>query len=69
MVPVDGSNSETNQMLVFWRIFSLLWKSLTREIFRTSAFPREIFRISLVVKLGLNAAQLPPHNGGRNMIG
>jgi hypothetical protein len=41
-------------MLVFWRIFSLLWKSLrARENFGTSVFSREIFRTSLVVELGL----------------
>jgi hypothetical protein len=43
-------------MLVFWRIFFLpsTVEITTREYFRTNVFSREIFRISLVVELGLN---------------
>jgi hypothetical protein len=66
--PLRNGNSEANQIsarvlddkiakaikcLCFWRMFSLLWIS-PRENFHTSVFSREIFRISLVVELGLN---------------
>ena len=41
--PLRNGNSEANQMLVFWRIFSLLWKSLREKIFAQVCFPPEIF--------------------------